>query len=158
MWLACTRWREYAIKDPKKNMNMATQSPVAITKEGHPEKGLQEEPKVHSGRQPLAIKTVGNRITLAQEEEGIEKYGRSQLRIVTSTAYVHQPRGVLSNKTISMHDCWAQGPRSKRRRKTQSRREDTSDLDNLRVTTRDSAQENKSHIRPDTPKLSVRAN
>ena len=75
MRLACTRERKDTIQDPKEDMNMATQSSVTVTKEGHPKEGLQEELQVHSGRKQLAIKTISDRVTPAQEEEeGIEKH------------------------------------------------------------------------------------
>ena len=107
---------------------MASQSTIAVTKECHTKERAQEEVQVHPHRKPLSVKVIGLRIALAQEEERVDKYRWTLLRVVTPTANVDQSRGVLTDGSIRVHDCRTKSSRRSRQRKTQPRRELTAEV------------------------------
>ena len=122
---------ENTIKDPKKSMGMATQTTVTVTEECLTEERVQEVLQVHPQRKPFSKEMIGLRFALTQEKKGIEKYRWPLLWIVTSTPNIDQPRSILTDRAISMHDCGTKGTRHLHLRKTQSRRKQAADPNNL---------------------------
>ena len=65
---------ENAIENSEKSVGMATQTPVAVTKECLTKERVQKILQVHPQRKPFSVEMIGLRIAPAQEEKRIEKY------------------------------------------------------------------------------------